>query len=264
MALKEVSKLYLPGHSQIPDTPGVESEQKPQNEDPSVDFGFAILPDIVAERIASFLNAKDLINLGKTCKFWDDVSRKNFVWGILAEKRFGKQPQASPEASPVDYKKLYFKLARSKKAVRAFRVVWLNGEYLEKVKDRESEFGEVIQLNTVCWLQIDHFFVGVLPGRYSLVWRMKLDGVYCGHNSRDVIEFRARPEKGCGKELCSRWKENDLRRAERQHGNCKWYLQNMGEFEVTALCKVYVEITGRVGYWCGGISWDYVELKPLN
>ena len=262
---KKVSKYFRPGRSQIPDTPGVESEQKPQNEAPSVYFDCTVLPDIVAERIASYLNGKDLINLGKTCKFWNDVSRKNFMWRILAEKRFGKQPQAGSKASPVDYKKLYFKLATSKKAAKAFNVVWLNGEYLEKVKDKESEFGEVIQLNTVCWLQIDHFFVGVLPGKYSLVWRMKLDGVYLnGQNDREAIEFRARPAKGCGKELCSKWMENDLRRAERRHGNYKWYLQNMGEFEVTAICKVYVEIKGRISFWCGGISWDYVELKPLN
>ena len=44
----------------------------------------------------------------------------------------------------------------------------------------------------------------------------------------------------------------------------KWFLYTMGEFTVTALCKVRVEITGRVSYWCGGISWDYAELKPLN
>ena len=42
--LKEVSKLYLPGHSQIPDTPGVGSEQKSQNEDPSVNFDCTISP----------------------------------------------------------------------------------------------------------------------------------------------------------------------------------------------------------------------------
>ena len=260
-----LKKLFRPGHSRSPDTPGDEREQKPQNEAPSVYFDCTILPDIVSERIASFLDGKDLINLGKTCKFWNDVSQKNFVWRILAEKRFGEQPHADPKASPLDYKKLYFKLATSKKPAKAFHVVWLNGEYLEKVKDKESEFGEVIQLNTVCWLQIDHFFVGVLPGKYSLVWRMKLDGVYVnGENSREAIEFRARPEEGCGKELCSKWTENDLTRAERRHGNCKWYLQNMGDVEVTAICKVYVEIKGRVSYWCGGISWDYVELKPLN
>ena len=256
-------KLVRPGHSQSPDTPGDEREQKPQNEAPSV---CNILPDNVAQRIASFLDGKDLINLGKTCKFWNDVSQKNLVWRILAEKRFGKQPQAEPKATPLDYKKLYFELATSKKPAKAFNVVWLNGEYLEKVKDKESEFGEVIQLNTVCWLQIDGiFFAGVLPGKYSLVWRMKLDGVYLnGDHSRHAIEFRARPERGCGKELCSKWTDNDLRRAERRHGNGKWYLQNMGDFEVTAICKVYVEIKGSIPHWCGGISWDYVELKPLN
>ena len=244
---------------------GGENEQKSRYDDQSASFEGAVLPDIVAEHIASFLNGKDLINLGKTCKFWNDVSRKNLVWKILVEKRFGKQHEAEPKSSPWDYKKLYFKLATSKKPATAFNVVWLNGDYLEKVKDGESETGEVIQLNTVCWLQIDQFFIGVLPGRYSLVWRLKLDRVYVnGENSREAIEFRAVPEKGCGKELCSKWTENDLRRAERRHGNCKWFLQNMGEFKVTAICKVYVEVKGRTSYWCGGISWDYVELKPLD
>ena len=149
-------KLSRPAHSQSHDTPGDEREQKPQNEAPSAYFDCTILPDIVAERIASFLDGKDLINLGKTCKFWNYVSQKNFVWRILAEKRFGKQPQAKPKATPLDYKKLYFGLATSKKPAKAFRVVWLNGKYLEIVKDKESEFGEVIQRHSVCWLQIKH------------------------------------------------------------------------------------------------------------
>ena len=55
----------------------------------SIPFDGATLPDIAAERIATFLHGKDLINLGKTCKFWNDVSRKNFVWKVLVEKRFG-------------------------------------------------------------------------------------------------------------------------------------------------------------------------------
>lgn len=237
--------------------------EKQQSEPSDVSFDSTSLPDLAAERIASFLDGKDLINLGKTCKFWSEVSRKNIVWKILVEKRFGKQVSSDPRSSQLGYKRLYFKLAKSKKPATDFQVVWLNGDYLEKVKDKESEFGEVIQLNTVCWLQINQFFLGVLPGKYSLVWRMKLDGVYLnGQNSREAIEFRARPEEGCGKELCSKWTENDLKRAERRHGNCKWYLQTMGEFEVTATCKVYVEIKGRTSYWCGGIAWDYAELRP--
>lgn len=191
--------------------------------------------------------------------------RKNYLWKILVEKRFGKQLEEELKTSQVDYKKLYFKLATSKKPAKEFHVVWLNGEYLEKVRDKESEFGEVIQLHMVCWLQIDSLFFGVLPGKYSLVWRMKLDGAFInGQTSREVIEFRARPEEGCGKEICSKWTKRDLRREEKRHGQCKWYLQTMGEFEVTATCKVYVEIKGRMYSWLGGISWDYVELRPKN
>lgn len=140
-------------------------------------FDSTTLPELVAERIASFLDGKDLINLGKTCKFWHEISCKNIIWKILVDKRFGRHPAFEPNSSEVEYKKLYFKLAASKKPATAFEIVWLNGDYLEKAKDRESEFGEVIQLNSVCWLQINQFFIGVLPGKYTLVWRMKLDGV---------------------------------------------------------------------------------------
>lgn len=236
--------------------------EKQQEESSDVYFDSANLPDLAAERIACFLDGRDLINLGKTCRFWNEVSRKNIVWKILVEKRFGRQVSSDSRSSEVEYKKHYFKLAKSKKPATDFQVVWLNGDYLEKVKDKESHFGEVIQLNTVCWLQIHQSFLGVLPGKYSLIWRMKFDQVYLrGQNSREAIEFRARPEEGCGKELCSKWTENDLQRAERRQGNCKWYLQNMGNFEVTTTCKVYVEIKGRISYWCGGIAWDYAELR---
>ena len=237
--------------------------QKRPSDCQDIYFGDINLPDLAAERIACFLDGKDLINLGKTCKFWNEVSRKNIIWKTLVVKRFGRQVISNSRSSQIEYKRLYFSLAKSKKAATAFQVVWLNGDYLEKVKDMESEYGEVIQLNTVCWLQISEFFLGVLPGKYSLVWRMKLDRVYVNGNSKEAIEFRAKPEEGCGKELCSKWTEKDLRRTERRHGNCKWYLQTMGDFEVTATCKVYVEIKGRTSFWCGGIAWDYVELRPL-
>ena len=233
-----------------------------QSKSQDISFDSTTLPVLVAERIASFLNGKDLINLGKTCKFWNEISRKNIVWKILTERRFGRQAISEAKNTAIDYKGLYFKLATSKKPATSFDIVWLNGHYLQKAKDRESGYGEVLQLNSVCWLQINQFFVGVLPGKYALVWRMKLDGVYV--NSRETVEFRARPEEGCGKELCSKWTEHDLKRAERRHGNCKWFEQNMGNFEVTATCKVYVEIKGRISQWCGGMSWDYAELRLLK
>ena len=54
-----------------------------------------------------------------------------------------------------------------------------------------------------------------------------------------VIEFRARPEQGCGNELCSKWSENDFRRAERRHGT-----QNGSytpwENSMSLLCVKYV------------------------
>lgn len=102
-----------------------------------VSFDGTNLPDLAAERIACFLDGKDLINLGKTCKFWNEVSRKNMIWKTLVMKRFGRQAISSFKSSQIEYKKLYFNLAKSKKAATAFQVVWLNGDYLEKVKERK-------------------------------------------------------------------------------------------------------------------------------
>ena len=222
-------------------------------------FDCTNLPDLAAERIASFLDGKDLISLGNTCKFWNEVSQRNTIWKTLVEKRFGRKVILDPGSSQIEYKKCYFKLAESKKSATAFHVAWLNGSYLKKVKDKESEFGEVIQLRSACKLQIYDFFLGVLPGKYSLVWRMKFDRVYAhGLNSQGTIRFIARPEKGCGNKLCSKWTEDDFKNAESQHGSGEWYVQTMGDFDVTATCKVYVEIMS----WCGGISWDYAELRP--
>ncbi|PFX16307.1 hypothetical protein AWC38_SpisGene19428 [Stylophora pistillata] len=224
-----------------------------QSESQSCSFDTTTLPELVAEHIATFLDGKDLINLGKTSKFWNEISRKNFIWKTLVEKRFGRQATSEYGSSEVEYKKLFYKLAASavKKPATAFQVVHLNGKYLEKAKDSESEFGEVIQLNAVCWLEIDTNFIGVLPGKYSLVWRMKLDGVYV--NTEAPISFRARPEKpSYGTEVCFSWKSNDFLEAQRLHGRGKWFEQNMGSFEVTTPCKVYVEITARITHCLRG------------
>lgn len=53
--------------------------EKQQDESSGVYFDGANLPDLAAERIACFLDGRDLINLGKTCRFWNEVSRKNIV-----------------------------------------------------------------------------------------------------------------------------------------------------------------------------------------
>ena len=49
-------------------------------------------------------------------------------------------------------------------------------------------------LSSLLKLAIDHFFIGVLPGKYSLVWRMELDGVYLNgdHSSHNRISSEAR------------------------------------------------------------------------
>lgn len=97
----------------------------------------------VVECIVFFLNGKDLINLGKICKFWNEIFCKNIVWKIFIERWFGWQVIFEVKNIVIDYKGFYFKLVIGKKLVIFFDIVWLNGYYLQKVKDRESGYGEV-------------------------------------------------------------------------------------------------------------------------
>lgn len=226
---------------------------------------FNSLPVVAAENIAGFLDGSDVVHLGLTCKFWYGVSQSNSVWKKLVERRFGKQHiegngDENHEEEPVKFKHIYIKLAISKKAAIDFSCLHLNGRYFEKVYDASSKFGDVLQLNTVCWMNICSSFEGVLPGKYRLIWRMKLDNVYV---NSDHVEFRAIPEVSCGTELCTIWEEFEFKEAEQEFGSNTWFDADFGLFTVTSLCKVTVQIRRCFNYWCGRMSWDYAELKPV-
>ena len=226
---------------------------------------FNSLPVVAAENIASFLDGSDVINLGLTCKYWYEVSQTNRVWKKLVERRFGKQHTEENEDQKHDeelvkFKHIYMKLAVSKKAATDFYCLHLNGRYFEKIHEPSSKFGDIIRLNSVCWMNICSNYEGVLPGEYRLIWRMKLDNVYV---SSDHVEFRAIPEESCGTELCTIWKKVEFKEAERKFGTNTWFDADFGLFTVTSLCKVKVQIRRCFNYWCGGMSWDYAELRPV-
>ena len=229
-------------------------------------FDLQTLPSLVAENIATNLQGRDLINLGRTCKFWYNIVDQNSVWKVLVKTRFGGRIKELQEPTEqTKFKELYFKLATSKKPVADFGyILHLNGRYLEKIQDPESTFGTVIHLKTVCWLQLNGCFSGVLPGKYRFLWRMKLQNAYMNCQDSKHIEFVAKPEANCGDELRSRWSEEKVHEAERYYGSGQWFIADMGEVCVKALCKVQTIITARIGYWCGGFFWDYVELKPVG
>ena len=106
----------------------IREREKQESDRQDTSFYCTNLPDLAAERIASFLDGKDLISLGNTCKFWNEVTQRNIIWKTLVEKRFGIQVIYDSKSSQIEYKSCYFKLAESKKSATAFRVVWLNGK----------------------------------------------------------------------------------------------------------------------------------------
>lgn len=218
-------------------------------------------PVIVAEKIARFLNGFDLINLSYTSKYWHQIAMTNSVWKSLVRRRFGENSLDKLDPITTDFKRLYFRLGATKRSVsKSSYIMNLQGRYLAKEVDANSYDGEVLHLKEVCWLQVNDTFPSVLPGRYLLQYRMKLDGVYV---NGDPIEYRAKVEEGYGTSVCSKWSEQRLKRTENSHGSGTWFIAEMGELKIDKMCDVNVEIYGRVDYWCGGIVWDTVELKCL-
>lgn len=219
-------------------------------------------PTVVAEKIASFLNGYDLIYLSYTCKYWYEVAKTNGVWKNLIRRRFGSDSLSQRDSSTTDFKQLYFELGTSKRSVaRSHYILHLNDRYLVREPEEDSLNGEVLHLMEVCWLQINDTFRSVLPGKYQLLYRMKLNGVYVNGKP---IAFKANVPSDFGTSISSEWSEQRLSREELKQGSGKWFTANMGEFKVEHMCDVGVEIWGRVDYWCGGITWDTVQLKPIR
>lgn len=220
-----------------------------------------LFPLVVAENIASYLNGKDLVNLGCTCKYWHQIATTNGVWKHLVRIRFGAKVLSDLNSTTTNFKQLYFKLGLAKRSVsRSHYILHLNDRYLVRETDSDSFSGEILHLKSVCWLQVNDTVQSVLPGRYMFQYRMKLDGVYS--NGGD-IQFKAHVNDECGTGVCSTWSKERLKQTERKQGSGNWFIAEMGEIRVNKICDVGVEIHGRVDYWCGGIYWDTVELKPL-
>lgn len=227
-------------------------------------FDLKKLPILVAENIAYHLHGIDLVNLGMTCKYWYEIANNNNVWRVIALKRFGEN--AIEKFVDMDFKRAYFKLSRLKMPVEDFWIVHLGDRYIRKIKVRDSFSDYVIHLKTVCWLQLDGKFNKVLPGKYEVIWRMKLVNAYMEDEEKPVIYYKARTCESCdspGNQLVYEWSVEELERVEKEQANA-WFLHNMGQITVDTVTDVYVEITGRNGYWCGGFFWDYVELRPIE
>ena len=86
----------------------IREREKQESDRQDTSFYGTNLPDLAAERIASFLDGKDLISLGNTCKFWNEVTQRNIIWKTLVEKRFGIQVIYDSKSSQIEYKSCYF------------------------------------------------------------------------------------------------------------------------------------------------------------
>jgi hypothetical protein len=125
----------------------------------------------------NLLCERDLASLACTCRFWRIVLSPDnaALWNALLCKRFGQEAAAAqPGAAPPAV--LYRRLASHIQPVAQLeKIVWLNGNYLQRIPEADSTFGEVIRVREVCWLELAGRFRGVLPASYRVVWRVRVE-----------------------------------------------------------------------------------------
>ena len=158
-------------------------------------------------------------------------------------------------------KLIYFYLIdRKRRAAVNMDVVHLNGSYLVNRSDRNSLTGHVIQLQSVCWLEINgHFEQKIMPGKYEVSWRMKSQANNI--NLYGETEFLVVPSHG--KMLIKRVFDIDFQNYAIEHNN-QWFTVNMGAIVIYEPSEVYMAIRNwNNGYWKSGISWDCIELKII-
>ncbi|CAF0761029.1 unnamed protein product [Didymodactylos carnosus] len=159
-------------------------------------------------------------------------------------------------------KLIYFYLIdRKRLAAINMGVVHLNNNYLIGIKTSDSLNGHVVQLNTVCWLDISGEMENILPGKYELIWRMKLSS---NCYIPGITEFIAVPQHGSL--ICCKWSEENFREKKIEYGS-QWFTTEMGTTNIYEPSTVLIAVRNLVNpYWKNGVSWDCVELKlvPLK
>ncbi|CAF1331009.1 unnamed protein product, partial [Didymodactylos carnosus] len=100
-------------------------------------------------------------------------------------------------------------------------------------------------------------FSHVMPGKYTVVWRIQLDNPRAGLWHEQHVEFTSLPEYG---ELAvSSW-TNKIIKSKWELNGTNWFHETMGTIIVYDISNVYVALT----YYHSrpfGMRWDYVDLK---
>lgn len=160
-------------------------------------------------------------------------------------------------------------------ASQHFSGAWVDDQrYWERIECNDAFYQPALHLKMVCWLEARVKRDGVLPGRYEVVWKIRLD---------NELNFRAEwivSTQNCG--AARDWDEDerslkevygDVIRFRNTHNYpaklCSmvghgWVFVKQGILQVKQTSTVAFDLGGGNPYWCRGLWIDYVELRPLG
>ena len=250
------------------------------------------LPESIWFHISQYLTISDIHRLSRTCSRLHTLLSSQHFWSYLIRQKFGQQiwknfvQNSLSNFDDLDEKLLNFSYficpAKSiyVQLIKRRRISLTDTEYClfdhdrsyKNMSDPSSLTGYVLYirdfLSPSYSLQIRIIFKHMLPGRYDVIWRMKLDFPYI----LGVTEFIAVVISQCipaSSTAYVRWTQDDFL-SMYQCFHCEstktnlWFYQNMGSLDIagTRPCDVCVSMINEDDAHAKyGIFLDYVELK---
>jgi hypothetical protein len=238
--------------------------------------------------ISTYLTINDIHRLSRTCFRLHTLLTSNDFWSHHIRKQFGQivwhrviknsllltddNKIFDLNNKPCRSKIIYFELIKRKQIsfsdLNRFSLD-TNRNYLT-TPDPSSLNGYVLSIKdsiALCYsLHIGTSFKNILPGKYDVLWRMKLHLPYMlGETEFVAIAEQINP----GKIAYMRWTQDDFLSMYRCF-NCDitqtslWFYQTIGIVEVNGdkPCDVYISMTNNDAMHAKhGVFLDYVELK---
>eukprot|EP00906_Rhabdomonas_costata_P019996 RCo029083 len=132
--------------------------------------------------------------------------------------------------------------------VQSFGIVWLNGQYWQRVSTSESpRYGEIAKLHSVCWLELNsHPLTLPGPGLYYVSFRMKLEHLNfhadwtVSQDGHELLRLQTDVQYGPLRAIVGQG----------------WRYFTVGSIRARDTAPISVRIFGNNPGWCGGISFD--------
>ena len=246
------------------------------------------LVDSLWFHVGQYLTIHDLHRLSRTCSRLHSLLTSHHFWSSLVRQRFGpttwqrfiqnstslRRDEESNHfvQSPCRSRLIYFRLLqRQRLSFAEFPHLSLDANRTYRtIPDASSLTGRVLAIDdsvALCYsLRLETIFRDILPGKYDVIWRMKLELPFI----LGETEFLAVVEQdNPGQAAYTRWTQEDFLSMYRcfhcQYSESNlWFYQTIGTIEVlgTELCHVHVAMSNDDPVHAKhGIFLDYVELK---